>query len=166
MDQGATNPYVVLTAYGPHEEQKEPVVTHEEPKEPVVTHEEPKEPVVTHEEPKEPVSVSWGPVQVFQTKIETLTQQVSNLTQVVSQLSQKTEKLYHDYLNMQATLNYQKDYYGLPQPPLSNPQAPASNTFQLMSAEELQDSSQDFLERYNRRREFAIANNWTILSPR
>jgi hypothetical protein len=136
MDQGATNPYVVLTAYNPAEAPAEAQHT------------------------LKPIFM------VFETKIETLTQQVSNLTQVVSEWSQKTDKLYHDYLNMKATLNYQKEYYGLPQPPLSNPQAPPSKTFQMLSAEDLQDSSTEFLQDYNRQHEIAIANNWTILSPR
>jgi hypothetical protein len=95
MDQGATNPYAVVTADDPA--------------------------------PERASITCWKPVEQFETKIETLTQQVSNLKQVVNEWSQKTENLYHDYLNMKTTLNYQKDYYGLPQPPLSNPQAPLSN---------------------------------------
>jgi hypothetical protein len=86
MDQGATNPYAVVTADDPA--------------------------------PERASITCWKPVEQFETKIETLTQQVSELEQVVSEWSQKQEQLYHDYLNMKNTLNYQKEHYGLPQAPL------------------------------------------------
>jgi len=99
MGHEATNPYVVLTAAGPAEAASGPDEA--------------------ASGTAEAASATLRPRPEFETKIQTLTQQVKDLNKNVKEWKEKTEDLYNKYLDMNNTLKYQQEFYGLKQPPPS-----------------------------------------------
>lgn len=139
MDQGATNPYVVVTA--------SPVS--DDP--------------ITRWKPVEEFETK---IETLTQQVSNLTQVVSEWSQKTENLyyDYLNMKKTLNYQNKHYGLP--QEPLSNRQPPLSNPQAPPSNTFQSLSAEELQDMSTESLQHYNRQHDIAIAKNWTILPPR